>query len=616
MHPVRFVFSPPQKSTGRLIIPIAEAASSTECLVDDHGQPVWPIASSEHYKTLERLAEIFGGELSEAGDAKPGTHPSPRDELVLGVEELAPELQLYAHLTGRSFRSVPDQEEIGDYASPAVVLSCSDPLDAGLIELLHLSFEPTQPVGIIWGRTQEELHLQLLIKSAAAVLDGPNQLEHVTFPDPAHGVIDSASVQHLCRDGVGVLTIKAHSDGIAQPLGGEATLCPRMSEHTADLDAEKGPLCVSTGHCQRLKVPVETAADLARLVPPEMFAARLMVSMGCQLVFLGSDAIDSAWGVFTGLAMNPEIGALVASPDPSVGTSDLFQRELVQHLLDGRPIGDSLRLFQENPTVREWGHHLTLFGDPMVKGTRGGKPRLATRDNGSTQQAEAPAHTLSVSEIDADIELLRGLSRVIKPETKTVGKVTSSNLLEALRAYEQAPNGTDEGEQRGRDLREAVFEHLATSKVRLFEAWVAGATLRAAAEVSACPVCGWRTYAKIGTLPSGARRELFLCPRCTDAVDRPLGAQASRLSLTSDQVTIEDLSTDTSAALFAVRGTAAETVRLDWPRKGNAMAQNVAIHPEEFPGGPMRIHAVLITGLSIQSACMPLRGSAPDTADP
>jgi hypothetical protein len=612
---MRFVVVGGQTPT-RTSLPVSPAPRG-ELLVDQAGGPVWPIADPQEGEDLAALSKLFGGKALEVEANTAGT-PRSGEGRVLAIGDVKAEARLYAHLTGRRLDWVDSPRDLGSELPDVIVIKGAR-LDCDLVQLLCLASYGEQAPGIIWGRTREELRRQVLVKSAAAFLNGPVAVRRVEqwSLDGSQKVSPQgiAQLRERVGRGAGVLTLFAHSDGVGQRLGSGVALCGRLSAEGAD--STRGPQCLETGFCHRLDRPVQEALDKGLLIAPLEMSARVLVNTGCHGGFIGTSAVDSAWAALPGFVNNPRIGALTVNPSLSYLLPGPMRNELAKFLESGVPVGRAVVRFEENPDIRKIGYRMLLFGDPGVRAAPPAGPAIVQRDAVATQwhpqTQPAMGSMLSSDSTLAELALFRLIARSIRADTRAQGAVTSNALVECIGKYEDAlaDLGKDEAEvTAGASLRAAAFQHLATTKVRLFEAWETVATAKRVAEPQSCLNCGWRDRPREVALPGGGSRLFFSCPRCSDVMDVPLRDKPLGVSMSTPIIELaRRLSADRCAgAIFTVQFSARDTKMIPWPTDEEGMlARGVDLAAYDLPGGPVRVYAVIVEGLAVHSFGIPMR---------
>lgn len=620
LHPdpprLRLAVNRPTVAPQRLKLPVARGSGGTYLLVDRDGSPVWPVSTPREEQVLERVVGLFGG-TSETVAARALAAPAENTGgLVVGIGDLQEEASLYAHLTDRRAEVRKLDGELSPDALPDVLLCCGPRLSRGLVQVLQLAPPRDAAVGIIWGKTREELRLQILARACGAYLNGPTQVPELVISEAGleNGAEGGKSIDFLrdrMGEGAGLLRLQGHSDGMFQWIGHGAALCSRGSEPEAG-DPQAAPQCLATGFCHRLNEALETVSQNGRLIPPAAISARVVVHLSCHSAYLGSSALDQAWGLLPGLATTPYIGALVTTPALAFTNDTILENELTQFLRNGVAVGEAIAKLQENPTIKEIGYSPLLFGDPRVKGQPSSSTGLIHRDSVTRQRGPNLSPALQLATPDnqwsSDIELIRALSRVVPP-TNPAAADTSEKVRQQLMEYEHAEE--NETKAKEAELQSSVLRHMAGTKVRLWEGWQGIAHIEQLDDLEQCPTCSWTGRPLFITLPSGGERELFDCPSCGEVFDQPV--EDARLGMRAESHSFylgdEVDRTRSAAAAYVVKLEPGETQTLDWPLDDQRLLQpQMTVDLKALQRGPVKIVAVLMHGLTLYTQSLGARG--------
>ncbi len=606
---------PSQRAAGhaRTSLPVATPPNSDiEYLTDDSGGPVWPVNSPTERQLLAEVAELFGSRLI-AAEAQPGVAQPTRQGLVIGLGEGGEEAALYGHLTRRHSMSVDSVSDFPQSGGIAVILYCGPELDRELMQYLCLADRPQEAPGVIWGRDAAELHRQTLTASAAGTLSGPLTTGHMEIgPSTSSDTRQARDIMRTqLQSGAGMLMVKGHGDGISQHLGSAAALCVRAGP--GEISADRAPECAYTGFCRVTEQPITAAVSTGSLIAPLEIAARVFVNLTCYGAYLGGPYVDPGWSIFSGLVANHTVGAVVAVPELSFSFYGPIKSELVPALKMGEPVGLALARFETNPTIKEIGFRFLLFGDPDVKAAPPPTGVALVQKDVESQQwkrepSQAIGHNSQRQAHNGDLELLRKVALIIKAETREEGSKTSKGLLHALSELEAEEDGpTAAHGASGERVRSAVLAHLATTKVRLFEAWELDAKVGTESQIAACPYCGWMSRPKIVQTPHGATREFRMCPYCRELEDlaRPRKVGIS-IALPTVSIDLPRLPVSWAGGVYVVRSRPRLTSYAPWPKNAEGTpSQSLSVDLPSSPAGPAWVYAVWMEGLEISTASAP-----------
>lgn len=357
------------------ILPVARVQGSF-FVVYQNGRPVWPVRGTKDREDLAQLAKVFGTRVVNVS-AREGRSARGK-ELVVGLgPESYDAAALYSHLTTRKLQLTADARDgILSSRLRGVVITTSEMLTFELLDRLFGDPLVDSLAGIIVANNSEELHRQVLFRSAASVLRGrlrePRIDINATLPvgnlrQRKKRVLGQycspKEIRRAIGAGAGLLNIMTHSDGV-DAFFGATTLCPIQS--LADFKwGPRPPKCVVRGVCHRHDITLGQAMRAKFLLRPSEVAARLLVFHTCRGVLPADSLVDPEWGLLRQLLSSPKVGA-VATTWEIVGlvAGDL---ERVARQLDHRlPAGKALARFANNPAVRLRKPRFCLFGDPRL----------------------------------------------------------------------------------------------------------------------------------------------------------------------------------------------------------------------------------------------------------
>lgn len=601
----------------RVPLPIAEPASTGALLIGDDAQPVWPVHSVEERAALDALCEVFGAEPI-ATPARAGAAHDPAGTVV-GIGDVAEEARLYAHLTRREWRLVDAAAELRGSPLPDVVISLGSRIDAALVEVLATAPADGPITGIVWGRTRAELGIQVLLRTAAAVLAAPRAWAFTGVLGYASGLerVASEEVEWLgggatpealrgaVSRGAALLTVIGHGDPMSFRLADDIVVCGVPLQPETSADPARAPLCHATGVCHKLHVPFAEATGSERFLAPATLAARVVTLICCQSAFIGSPALDAAWTVLPQLLANPRLGAIAATPDLSTLSMGEVSEHLCKPLVAGVPVGRALADYERHPAIARIGHRLILFGDPA---TRTGPPRSPPplTPGGAAAPGGRTVPGPPRDRRAAELELLSTIAQYVRGDTRVEGTRTSERALDALRRHEVDPDAASAGA-----LRRALLDHVATIRGRPEDAWMLLlAELRRAREPTPCPNCAWPVRPATTRLASGLVRVLVHCPRCANVVDRPSDATAIALQATLPRLRFDGPlpARDWAAAAYLVSEDPQLAEMQPWPADADgAPCRTIELSAASGPPRPLAVRVVLIAGLTVHAFGVPGR---------
>jgi hypothetical protein len=241
----------------------------------------------------------------------------------------------------------------------------------------------TQPSpGIICAETPIDLHLQILVRSAAAALSALDKaendptvrldiipalpLERVHLPDHEMlgGDVQSRDLEWALQSGASLLNILTHSDGIDAYLGPK-TVCP-MNRIPFSVKKDRLPSCQVSGTCHRHNMPIQDALRSDLLFPPEMIIARILVWQVCWGLLTQQATIDPLWGIGLRLLQHTALGAVITPWQAVLADYDSLD-DLARRICSGLSVGDALSEFMRSGAARRSGLNMCLLGDPKVR---------------------------------------------------------------------------------------------------------------------------------------------------------------------------------------------------------------------------------------------------------
>ena len=500
------------------------------------GAPVWPVRNLKERQALEQIVGLFAANLKTVR-ARKGTLPNRGRETVIAIgHELRSHARLYGHLTRRKWTSVTDGEDlIRRGCRPHVVITRPEQLNDTLLE--YLTAPKRSIPGIICGNSESDLHMQVLIRSAAAHVCGPVKIPRVEFfplreertkTSPDNILINNSTQRDVVRRTLageaGVLTIHTHSDGIDAHFGTDLVMCAIESNLTRRFK-KSAPQCLHTGICYRRKMPIDEVRKRGNFFSPTEFAARVLILNTCHGFRLNGGAVEPEWGYASYLFNNPRLGAIVLSWEIIVIEAD-SENTIAERLVNGSSIGQAMASLMNSPSAKQKGVRFCLFGDPRVRITyQKSKPRIqgtrhsiaATRSADMSQRSE-----FEVGFLHACLEI------GIRHEAKNRSKY-AERALRRVKEYEfaLAMGKPLEGSNSspGARMRKACLNYF-FNRGELYEDWHNLAEYqRVIRQSHKCPQCGSLVKSCVASMRrvgAGSRR-LVACPHCDIIEDAPLG---------------------------------------------------------------------------------------------
>ena len=564
-------------------MPVA-AGRSGACLVDTNGRPVWPLTDVGDEVAVRRIAGVFGAALCPVPDARQvsdaRTCHSPDETVVALGRNVVQAARVHAHLTGRGLRHADTLAALVAGSRPAVVVTAPEGLTAELLDWLYDGGD-TIP-GIICADPGSPILRQVLVRAAAAALSGsaPAILREVfpTLPlahghdgtaEIAGGMADPASRRQMLTAGFGVLTVMTHSDGVDAFLGPGLTSCAMDKAHPGPSAA---PRCVLTGCCHRHDRPVREVLASPTIIPPDAFAAGVLVWDVCFGVMPAGSIVDPRWGIGRRLADSAGIGALVTNWQITLSSPGSASR-LGREIAAGTSVGTALRQANHGLPRADRSHRMCLFGDPRVRFAPGQLP-------GNT--AAVPTTASCVPAPEPALSLLQSAMRI-------AATADDRHAAIARRALEATDPGTDLAA-----MRTAVLEY-GLSRGKLLESWLLLVQALSPLPNRRCPVCHRRADHIEAILPPHPARRLLFCAICGIMEDMPVGLEAGIALVDRTLALSASLPPGpVSAGILVAAAHPADTIALAWPRTADGDLAGQAMLPRQLPPGPLRLSVFLV----------------------
>ena len=593
-------------------------------LATPEGDPVWPAWGPDDLQALRRVAATFGARLDlVTGRPGPGR---PRSGVVValgrGVEAAA---SLYAHLTSRHSRKACEIADLSVAGPPDVVVTTPPWLREDLFHALYEGESASAVPGILCADSEDTLRRQVLVRSAAAVLQGRLNTRRIDLLlTSAFSVVElqgqrvlgcdaeAQEVRCALREGAGVLTVMTHSDGIDAFLGKDLVLCP-MDRVPLRANPGRLPRCQETGFCHRRDQSMEEALGSGRLAFPQDITARIFVLASCCGVLPPDAVVEPVWGLLPHLLASPTLGAVVTTAGVALLSTSMVDL-LAGVLSAGASAGEALALLLRFPEVRRVACRFVLFGDPGV--------RLPPESSSEVCVEPAPSPAAISLKDPQDFGQVGFLYRAILHRLFTdpgypgesgvpLGRL-AAEALEALQQYEIALwSGTPtEGEfaAPGPRLRRALLPCICLApSISVYESWLRFARLEACEGMAprVCRACR-EPYNKLTSIVASftvagvLRRRISFCPRCGFVEDAPLDSDVT-LSVIDGVVRLEGRlpSVQWIAGLRINSRWPPERYWWEWPAASEGGPARLFEPPRPWPPGPLTVALVLLHGSQI-----------------
>ncbi len=563
------------------------------------GLPIFPVRNSEELSALETLVASMGGQLCE--HAEPFEFQLASSETVVAFgAAVAEEAALYAHLTQRRVELVEGISGLERVAAPEVIVALDEQLDYDLLSFLYRNVQSPLATGIVAAPDLSSLRLQVLVRSAAALLCCDVDLRRVdllpmlAFAKTASSecvmlgqAASSQETAAMISTGAGVLSIQTHSDGIDAFLHPELILCPMVPTHLA-LPEHDLPRCRLNGTCHRLHIPLEEALGSGMLFPPELLQARILVLDVCWGLRPPSDVNSAGWGYMHKLLHTYRVGAILVTWE-FVRTHPRLMTSLADDIAAGEPVGIALARHNRKvePATGNW---MCLIGDPRVKLPAAPSMFLAGR-------FIALEDTLERKEIAEQLAYLRAYITNVKHSRHGTYEDHYEAAIAALENCEREihclvplRNGGEGSLQR---FRRTLLDFLCGRWPVTAMTWMELAESAESLGSSVCSVCRRTAEIMLWKLwtPGAPRRITTKCPNCGFSADVPenrsLRLEVNRGGTASIQGDISK-----AEAALTIEGAHGRTV-LSWPMKGNELLSNLHLGMP-WPEGPLRIGVFVV----------------------
>lgn len=598
--------------------------SAASCIVSKEGLPVWPISDEQARIAIERIAQLFASSLKLV-DAKPIERESifanenngNSEEIVVALGEgCHTYARLYAHLTQRKLQIVPHAKVLRSEVNPSVVVTSPEYLSVELLEQLY-SHSDESAVGIICSEPGPKLLRQVLVRSAAAKLSGPlKMIRKDLYPTLPLGAIKRAGFQILgshtsvtdrrqaITEGVGVLTIMTHSDGVDAFMGPKLTVCV-MNQELSNSHTHTAPQCRLSGICHRHSMSVEQVLESNLTLKPESITARVLIWDVCFGIMLKESFVDPSYGIGQRLLDSANLGAIISSWGIIISSPDQH-RDISRWIASGVPAGVAVARFNRSRASRLKRHRMCLLGDPKVRlpitvSQQQIQPSLVSRKKRQCVSDRVQIQQLALLRLcmaDAKRRNPKGsLGEAATLALESIGEFE----LEAVRTSPmEALNSPF-----GKSMHEAVICYVQT-RGKLVESWMPFTQKLQAAKALYCPVCCRQaSFLKATMKLTGVlARQIVICPVCGVVEDAPIDWKVS-ISLLGRRIYLDGdvLGPAVTAGIVISPSNHAESIKILWPIDDQGGLKSYAELPGRWPLGPLRISVIIMrnTNLAVVS---------------
>lgn len=495
-------------------------------LLENNGDPVWPIVSDRMMTILTKSIDAFGLRAVQVS-AAPSRISLLRDSYVLAVgKRYYSAGLLYAHLTRRKFRFINKWSHNADLDLIKVIVAAPEVLTVDFFDKIYLHNRGRQGIGLVVDDPEFILD-QVIIRSAATKASmAPSRTRIDVYPDlsiPASyrqmGLIGSlgnvSDIVEAVTLKAGVLTVSSHSDGIDAQIG-QLILCP-MDKPYRGAPPSTPPPCIEASRCHRLGISVADAQSSDRIVRPEMFVATILVWIVCWGIRPRPSLIDPRSGYIFRMLRSPTLGCIVTAWDVVI-TRSMEASSLSADLASGISVGDSV--CRQNLADWTGRRQLCVFGDPDTK-ISGGEPAAEYR----------VAENRSFYERADDGAQYSKFYRSIIERDLREDDARAHEVEESLRKFSEGarPDQLD-------TVQSALICYLLKRGHYICNDWMREAEFKEEPGTRTnCMFCGLRTVSLVATVPSllDQKREVTACPKCGVVLDAPTSGNLPGLNISS-----------------------------------------------------------------------------------
>lgn len=548
--------------------------------------------------------------------------------------EAAPAGQLYAKLTGRSYRGWDDPNEFTAFMHDVVVCTTAR-LSARLMHRMYVGGDCRGVPGLLFASSPAEL--EKVCRCQAEKLSRPSTqastrvflystLDLDRIDRGADLIIggnqSSTGVLSALSAGAAVLTITGHSDGIDLSLSSRQFGCPFLA--SPPRSGQLLPYCQIVRRCTRFP-SWPTIAEAQRagwIVPLAAIRANIGVIFSCNVVRVSDGIIDADCGLAEMLLRQADFGVIVTTwRRERVSADGAAANGLINALCSGTMTGVAVRRFNTSPLAAKLGMNLCVVGDPCfrLQSSTAFDVLPEIRLTPPTTRPPEPRQSRN----NPDITLLRDAIRHAIHTRSNLDAADAAKghaLVEALEQHEDISTGRGSSEwQSGLARLDAAlldFLNDATELDGFFERF--GLDV-GNSEDDRCPSCLaparslWLMFPKRGANP----RRIVRCACCADSIDVPSDWRfALNLSRLNDRIVAVSGIPDGALARLCI----AALVHTRAPMSTSAYEASVSATPqagevsfqlpEALPEVPLICRILAVHQLKIGSIAFKLRARA------
>jgi hypothetical protein len=443
--------------------------------------------------------------------------------------------KLYAHLTGRPYRSCASMNDVSASCDDVVICNTSE-LTAHLMYNLYARGYPSVSPGLIFAPTKEGIE-EICFKQAAKLHTPRAQPKRVflhpllDYPVIERGVdMFLSGMQPFDRIMAGlstrasIVSIFAHSDGIDLQIASRTYLCPFFdpASRIPAVDAEQsGPRCQVLGKCTKTphNPDMPTAAKEEWIVPLQTLRADVGILIGCSVVRLQDGVIDSSYSLAGGIMRQADFGAIVTTWRGDFARHDgAHVNSLINDLCSGMRVGKAVAAFNNSRIAMDYGLKLCVLGDPCYSiHPDAAFMRLPELTTASLAKGRQRSFSSGPSERGLLAEAINRSLQMNPAFDHVQGRALASKL-----SCSGPQTGTAEESASNLSLDVALLDFL--SKAPWLSAFfIDFAEIGNSTEDSICPVCFAPARSCNFSFPMHAAgaRHIIRCASCGDIIDVP-----------------------------------------------------------------------------------------------